>query len=149
MTKKPIQVEDSLAYSVYRLARLLRTHFQALAESKGSNLTQEQWVVLNKLSRREPLSQTELGDEVFADKPNITRMLVGLQDRRYITRKTDDCDARKVQVRLTPSGRAAHDLFTELVAVEREALFDGVSADDLATTRAVLARMESNITRRR
>lgn len=141
----PLAVEDSMAYEIYRAARLLRHHLGGLAQRLGLELTTEQWFVLNRLRRGDGRSQTELGDRLFADRPSLSRMLASLEDKGLITRRPDPGDRRKVQVFLTPAGTEAHDRMAALAAQERVRLFGGFADTELAQVRAFLARLEAII----
>lgn len=142
---KWVRVEDSLAYRVHRLARLLRVQLLGMGRRAGLDLTPEQWFVLNKLRHRDGQSQVELGESIFADRPNMTRILQGLERREYVRRGRDEEDARRHVVRLTKAGRAAHDRFAAKVPEERARLFAGVSDADLERVAEVLGRIEDNV----
>ena len=140
-----ISVDDSLAYWVYRAARLLRWDFLKIASRRGVELSPEQWFVLNKLRRQEGVSQTELGESIFADRPNMTRMLASLEEKAFIRREPDPIDARRTLVWLTVAGRGLHDLFASGVEPERQRVFRGISSEDLAATMRVLVQLEQNL----
>jgi DNA-binding MarR family transcriptional regulator len=141
-----ISVNDSLAYHIYRAARLLRWDFIKVAARRGVELSPEQWFVLNKLRRQEGVSQSELGETVFADRPNMTRMLAVLEEKAFIRRGPDPDDARRTRVWLTAAGRSLHDVFAAGVEPERERIFRNISLEDLATAMRVLSQLEENIT---
>ena len=139
-----IRIEDAIAYRIHRTARVLRKHFHDLAEGAGLDLSQEQWFILNKLMHDDGVAQGELVDVLFGDRPNISRMLVALEERGDVVRRADRDDARKVRVHLTAAGRRTHDAFSALVPVARRQIGRGISAEDLDVARRVLAQIESN-----
>lgn len=145
---KPVRITDSLAYRVHRLARLLRVNLLEVGRRAGLDLTPEQWFVLNKLAHRDGVSQVELTEDIFADRPNITRMLQGLERHGWVRRRAAEDDARRLCVHLTASGRAVHDRFAAEVPSERARLFDGISEAELALVKDVLERIERNATRK-
>lgn len=138
-----VRVQDSLAYSVYRCARVLRRHFMQ-ADGGRFELTQEQWFVLNKLSLQDGRSQTELTEDIFADRPNLTRILTTMEKRGWIRRAEDPEDARRIRVFLTEAGRALEADFTDWVIGARDRIFDGIEPEELEIAKRVLARMETN-----
>jgi DNA-binding MarR family transcriptional regulator len=140
-----VSIDGSLAYRVYRAARLLRWDFLKIALRRGVELSPEQWFVLNKLRRQEGVSQTELGESIFADRPNMTRMLASLEEKAFIRREPDPSDARRTLVWLTTAGRGLHDLFAAGIEPERQRVFQGISSEDLAATMRVLAQLEQNL----
>jgi DNA-binding MarR family transcriptional regulator len=139
-----LRLEDAIAYRIHRTARVLRKQFHDLAAAAGVDLTQEQWFILNKLMHHDGVSQGELVDDLFGDRPNISRMIVALEARGDVVRRPDADDARKVRVFLTAAGRRAHDAFSALVPVARKRIARGISAADLDVTRRVLAQIEAN-----
>jgi MarR family transcriptional regulator, transcriptional regulator for hemolysin len=145
MKTKAIRIEDALAYRIYRCARRLRSHFHLLTTSHGLSLSQEQWFVLNKLSHQDGLSQTQLGDAVLDDRPNVTRLVTSLETAGLVKRETSTTDGRKQCVLLTEAGRDLHDRFAALVPKMRIALLSGISKEDIATTIRVLNQLEENI----
>jgi DNA-binding MarR family transcriptional regulator len=140
-----IDISDSLAYRIYRVQRLLRRDLARLAARAGVDLTPEQWFVLNKLRLRAGQSQTDLGDEIFADRPNITRMVAGLERRGLVVRRADPDDARRVLVSLTARGQEVHDRIAMSVGPERDRLFRGITADEIVSVFSVLERIEGNV----
>lgn len=142
----PVRIEDALPYRIHRCARLLRKHFHGLAAARGLDLSQEQWFVLNKLRHQDGRTQVELCDAIFADKPNITRMVAALEERGCVVRKGDPVDGRKQRVFLTKEGRRLHDAFADMVPDARRDLLRGVSAADVAAVERVLAAIERNAT---
>lgn len=69
MTNMTIQIEGALAYRIYWCARRLRTHFHLLASSRGFDLSQEPWFILNRLAREDGIAQGQLGDAVWMTVP--------------------------------------------------------------------------------
>ena len=141
----PVDVSDSLAYRIYRVQRLLRRQLVQITSSVGSDLSPEQWFVLNKLALRPGQALVELGDAIFADRPNLTRIVAGLERRDLVRREKDPEDGRRVLLFLTAEGRAVQDAVAAVVPGERADLFAGISAEDLARTEDVLEQIEQNI----
>lgn len=142
---RPVRVTESLAYHVYRSARLLRRQFAAMGAAEGIDLTQEQWFVLNKLVLEDGRSQVELCEDIFADRPNLTRILATMERRELVRRTPDPDDGRRILVFLTSEGRRLHDGFAQLVPRVRRQIFRGVTKRDLEVAMRVLATIEENI----
>lgn len=140
-----VRVQDSLAYSIYRSARLLRRHFMTEGANEGFELTQEQWFVLNKLALKDGRSQVELCEDIFADRPNMTRILATMQRRGLVRRAPDPDDSRKTRVFLTEEGRVLERSFSSWARRQRKRIFAGISEQELQTARRVLHQLEQNI----
>lgn len=139
----PLAIEDSIAYRVHRLARLQRKHFAVLARRNGLDLTAEMWFILNRLRREDGRPQNTLGDVIFSDRPNLTRMFARLEQRGWIRRAADPTDGRKVLIWLTPEGAQVHDQFSAVAAQARTRLFGGLSEAALAQASGVLSQVEA------
>lgn len=116
----------------------------AMGAREGFELTQEQWFVLNKLAHQDGLSQVDLTEEMFGDRPNLTRIVMTMEKRGLVRREADPEDGRRMRVYLSDEGRSMHDGFSDVARSERKRLFEGISKEDLETTKRVLARIEKN-----
>jgi len=143
--KRTPSSSESLGFWIYRTqsqaSNLLRRTFQA----HGYNLTPEQWGVLATLRESEGVNQSQLGEKTFKDRHNITRILDLLEKRGLIERRIDEGDKRAYRVFLTDSGREREEELEGLVKSHREALFEGLSAEDLATMRRIFEHIVRNI----
>ncbi|MFN3198221.1 MAG: MarR family winged helix-turn-helix transcriptional regulator [Bradymonadia bacterium] len=140
-----VDIEDSVAYHIYRAARLLRRHFASLGTQAGIELTQEQWFVINRLRRQSGQAQSELGDDLFNDRPSLTRMLASMERRGWIERRKDPEDGRRTLVFLSEEGRAVHDQFSASIHDARGALLGDFSPEALATTYDTLVTLERKL----
>lgn len=141
---KIIRVDDSVAYVIYRVSRLLRKHFVALASEHNIDLTPEQWFILNKLRLGDGQSQAELC-EALGDRPNMTRILATMAGKGLVVRGQDPVDGRKSRVYLTRAGRQIHDGFARVVDQDRSKIFRGLSEAEIQQTMRVLALLEHNM----
>lgn len=140
-----MQLEKAYAYHIVRTARLLRLHFIRFAERSGYDVTQEQWLILNKLHQESDQSQLDLGDSLIHDKPNVTRILAGMEKKKWIERRPDKDDRRVMRVRLTPKGLALFRDFSAAVATERRSIYAGLTEADLTALMRILSQLEKNI----
>jgi homoprotocatechuate degradation regulator HpaR len=71
------------------------------------DLSEQQWRVLRALTDAAgPLSVGEVAERTFLLGPSLSRMLVTLEDRKLIVRKTDALDARRSEIAVTRKGLA-------------------------------------------
>jgi DNA-binding MarR family transcriptional regulator len=98
-------LDDSLGYLINRTAMRLKRELHHAFKENGYKVTPEQWAILNRLWEQEGLSQVELADMTFKDKPNVTRMLEVLERRKLIFRQPDENDRRAYKVFLTEAGQ--------------------------------------------
>jgi DNA-binding MarR family transcriptional regulator len=87
---------------------------------------------------RGPASVGELGVPMGVTRQAARKIVRGLEERGYASTRADTDDARKLNVMLTPAGRAYADAITEVIAELNRAVAARVTADQLATADAVL-----------
>ena len=125
----------------YRLSQALA---RAIA-SLGSDLKPREFAILNRLHERGELTQIQLAERTYKDKPAITRMLDRLIARGLVRKEPSLADGRAMVVSLTPAGKAMRNAIVPLTVQFLETACAGVSADDLATTVATLKRISAQI----
>ena len=87
--------------------------------------------MLTRLRDGEGMNQSQLGEQTFKDRHNITSMLDLLEKRGLIERQVDEADRRAYRVFLTEAGKDAEEKLKTLVKGHRAAIFEGLSAEDL------------------
>ncbi len=115
-------LDESLGYLINRTARRLKHGLGQAFKTNGYDITPEQWAILNRLWEQEGLSQVELADQTFKDKPTVTRMLDILERKHLLYRQRDESDRRAFKVYLTEEGRI---LQGQLIPVAMEVLERG------------------------
>lgn len=143
------KVEFPLAESSGFLVRDANRAFQRLLEKRIASfgLKRGQWYFLRVLWGEDGLSQRELSARVGTMEPTTVIALRSMEKAGLIRRVRSESDKRKAQVWLTPKAERLRD---ELLAVARaitDAAEQGVSRDELAQFRRVIARMTSNLDR--
>ena len=64
----------------------------------------------------QPLTLTQLAERHCCGRSNVTQLIDRLEADGYVVRTTDPDDRRSVRASLTPTGRAAYDRASELLA---------------------------------
>jgi DNA-binding MarR family transcriptional regulator len=85
----------------------------------GLNITIEQWSVLYHLWKQEGMSQQELCNATFRDKPSITRLVDNLERSGLVKRVASEHDRRINLIFLT---KRAQKLQEEAMAMAEETL---------------------------
>lgn len=140
-----IVVENALGFWIHRVYQATRNEMYRAFREQGQELTPEQWTVLIRLWERDGRTQSELSDATFRDRPTMSRIIDGMEERGLLERRPDPDDGRVRAVFLTRKGK---DLKKKLVpVVERlvARLVRGIDEGDLRTTRATLRKMFENM----
>ena len=107
-------------------------------------ITPEQWTVLLFLWEKDGVSQQELCNVTFKDKPSMTRLIDNMERQNLGVRIASKSDRRTNLVYLTRQGR---ELETRARTVANRTLkeaLDGISIDELRVSQEVLRKVFSN-----
>ncbi len=136
--------DDAPAYLIQRTARLLRVLFLRVVETSETGVTPEMWLVLSRLLARDGQSQTEIGEALFRDRPNTSRILAGLEQRGFVVRESDPDDRRRARVRITQEGREFVAARAPLAIQVRDRLYEGIRKKRLKALRDTIRELETN-----
>jgi DNA-binding MarR family transcriptional regulator len=130
--------ERNLLRQIGRTGRAMYAAFEAQV---GQPLPR--WRILQALHEKKGATQKELAAHLVLDPGALTRQMKILEADGLVTRGSHPQDNRVTSVALTPAGIAlVASVKPQRQAFSRKAL-QGLPADDLATTLAVLERLEA------
>lgn len=123
------------------IARRLQKNFK----QQGIDITIEQWSVLYHLWKQDGLSQQELCNATFRDKPSITRLVDNLEKLKLVTRVSSKDDRRINRIFLSEPATMLSDLTMDLAnQTLNEALVE-VTNEEIETCKSVLQRVYDNL----
>lgn len=140
-----IVVDRAIGFWIHRVLTASRLEMYRRFREHGEDVTPEQWAVLIRLWEKDGVTQSELSEATFRDKPTMSRIVDSMEKRGFVERRVDPEDARARLIHLTRRGRA---LRTKLVPVAEEIvtrMTRGIDARALDTTRSALQRMFANL----
>lgn len=123
------------------IARRLQKKFN----NAGLNLTIEQWSVLYHLWKGDGISQQELCEATYRDKPSMTRLVDNLEKAGLVKRIHSKEDRRKNLIFLTED---AHKLEPTCLAFAEETVTEallGVAPDKVEVSKEVLKIVYENL----
>ena len=108
------------------------------------DISPEQWTVLIFLWEKDGVTQQELCNATFKDKPSMTRLIDNMEKQHLVVRISDKKDRRTNLIHLTKTGREIEEK-TRLVAALtlKEALY-GIQLKDLEISQEVLRAIFHN-----
>jgi DNA-binding MarR family transcriptional regulator len=124
------------------VARKLQKNFRA----SGLEITIEQWSVLYHLWKEDCLSQQELCNRTFRDKPSITRLIDNLEKQRLVKRMPSKADRRINLVCLTDAAKELQEKTIELANDTMNEALVGINKEEIETVKQVLQRVYDNLT---
>lgn len=144
MVKSRFKVEENLDYYISRTSQAIKNALYRKFKEHGHNITTEQWSVLAKLYYEDGISQKQIGDCLFKDKPTITRILDLMEKKNLIIRISDDKDRRKFKIYLTQDGKNVVLALLPIAENFLISLTEGISEQETEIFRNILEKLEKN-----
>jgi DNA-binding MarR family transcriptional regulator len=123
------------------IARRLQKNFK----QSGVDITIEQWSVLYHLWKQDGLSQQQLCDATFRDKPSITRLVDNLEKLGLVKRMADKADRRINKVCITPEAQKLQELSMEVANQTLNEALVGVTNGQIEIAKEVLNMVYENL----
>jgi DNA-binding MarR family transcriptional regulator len=110
----------------------------------GLEITPEQWTVLIFLWEKDGVTQQELCNATFKDKPSMTRLIDNMEKVHLVVRISDKKDRRTNLIHLTRTGKDLEKR-ARVIANEtlREAL-QGITVNEMEVSQEVLRKVFNN-----
>jgi DNA-binding MarR family transcriptional regulator len=145
MNDDSASTKDSLGFIIYRTALALKSASQRFFKEHGYEITGEQWAIIRHLWEEDGLSQREIAEKTSKDKPNITRMVDALEQKRLVFRQPDPRDRRKYCIYLTKEGRQLHEGLFPLTQTLRQQVTQNLAPQEIDLIKAALNKIYQNI----
>jgi DNA-binding MarR family transcriptional regulator len=137
-------LQETTGYIICRTARKIHQFMtKVLADY---DITPEQWVVLQIVSKEKNLSQQELAARLEKDKNSTKALVDRLIKKELLTRQKDDSDKRFYKLQATPAGIF---LTKELAKLDYDFMREtesGLTDEKLTSFTKKLTRLEEKIT---
>ncbi len=124
------------------VARRLQKNFR----NAGLEITIEQWSVLYHLWKEDGLSQQELCNRTFRDKPSITRLIDNLEKQQLVKRVASPTDRRINLVQLTQAAKDLQQITIDLANQTMAEALVGVDKKEIEIVKSVFQRVYDNLT---
>lgn len=123
------------------IARRLQKKFN----QAGLSLTIEQWSVLYHLWKQDGLSQQQLCEATYRDKPSITRLIDNLEKAGLVKRMADKTDRRKNLVFISKQAEKLQETTMEMASDTLNEALRGVPVEWVDTSKEVLQMVYDNL----
>jgi len=123
------------------IARRLQKNFK----QNGVEITIEQWSVLYHLWKQDGLSQQQLCDSTYRDKPSITRLVDNLEKIKLVKRVASQDDRRINMIYLTPEALQLQEKTMELAGQTLNEALTGVTNGQIEIAKEVLQMVYENL----
>lgn len=119
-----------------KLSRKFRTN--------GLDITPEQWTVLIFLWEKDGVTQQELCNATFKDKPSMTRLIDNMEKQHLVVRINAKTDRRTNLIHLTKDGRDIEEMASKLSNEALQEALTDVTNDELQVGQDLLRKIFAN-----
>ena len=123
------------------IARRLQKNFKEAT----IEITIEQWSVLYHLWKQDGLSQQQLCDATFRDKPSITRLVDNLEKLKLVKRVASKDDRRMNMIYLAAGAEDLQEKTMELANQTMNEALEGVTIEQIEIAKLVLQKVYDNL----
>ena len=110
----------------------------------GIVITPEQWTILLSLWEKDGITQQDLCNATFKDKPSMTRLIDNMEKQHLVVRISDKKDKRTNLVYLTKTGRELESQSFKIAISTLHAAMQGISVEELKIGQEVLRKIFTN-----
>jgi DNA-binding MarR family transcriptional regulator len=135
--------DEPLGFLVHEVANAISQAYSALMAPLG--LTRPQVRVLVWVEQRPGITQAELSELIGTSPMALTGLLDRMEAKKLVCRQEDPTDRRAKCLYLTDGALALQPEMKSLATGFSEAVRDGLTEEDIATTQRVLATMKANM----
>ena len=114
-------------------------------KANGIQITPEQMTVLSLLWKKDNVSQQELCNTTFKDKPNMTRLIDSLETKGYVVRISDKRDRRNNLINLTAKGREIEEKAFDVANQTLRKALSNATIEELKDGQNLLKKIFSNM----
>lgn len=139
-------VMKELAWQIAETSHAMRRFYDRRVAQLG--VTRAQWRVIAILGHNPGMKQVELADRLDVEPISTCRIIDRLEEAGLVERQRDPADRRAWRLALTPKAEPIRARLSELAEEMSLEAFAGLSAAEIDTMGAALARVRDNIARR-
>ena len=111
---------------------------------QGLEITPEQWTVLIFLWEKDGVTQQELCNATFKDKPSMTRLIDNMERQHLVVRISDKHDRRTNLIHLTKDGRELEEKTRLIASLTLKEALRGVTLEELSIGQELLKKVFFN-----
>ena len=137
----------SLIFAVLngRVSAAINRRLASDFKKEGIDISPEQLSVLSLLWKKDLVTQQELCNATFKDKPNMTRLIDSLERKGLAKRTTDENDKRSNLIVLTPTGKEIEEKAFKVANETMCEALHNVTAQELAMGQKLLKKIFNNM----
>lgn len=142
-----IHLEKKLIFAILngKVSAELSRKLTKNLKNEGFSINPEQMTLLITLYEKEPVTQQELCNMTFKDKPGMTRLIDSLEKMQLVKRTSDKKDRRSNLISMTAKGRELEEKIFAIGNRTFMEVLNDVSDEELAVAQQMLLKVLANI----
>ena len=132
-------VDSYLGYLLGQANHALYKDFDAQVRARG--LSSIEWRVLATLHDGDPLTVSQLAQEVLSKQPTVTKLVQRMADQGWVALHADAADQRRTLVKVTPAGRRLVKPLVEAAREHETRVLRSLGATEKAALRKLLEKI--------
>ena len=143
---EPFNFDISLIFAILngKVSAAINRRLIRNFRENGLDITPEQWTVLLFLWEKDGVSQQELCNATYKDKPSMTRLIDNMERQHLVVRISDKRDRRTNLIHLTKTGRELEGKAFVIANQTLKEALEEVSMEDLKIAQEVLRKIFMN-----
>ncbi len=138
------KLDSIIFYKIDRAIRTYRQFAQARLKALGHQITIDQWLVIKCLIENPRIQQNEISELVFKDAASVNRMINLLVESKYLKRKINKSDRRKMDILVTKKAMDAIDEMDKIIPDNRAVALSGLTLEEMQVATKVMTQIASN-----
>lgn len=137
-------ITDVIFYTIEKAIKSYRKFAQKRIDQAKLDITIDQWLVLNCLSKNENISQNKLAELIFKDVASVTRIIDLLVKKEYVIRSFHSSDRRRFNLTITDKGDTIIREASRIVNENRSAALENISVEEVKQADLILQKLIAN-----
>ena len=129
-------MESSVFFSIFQLMQFMK--YQGMKRMEELDIKPSQAGILFSLKCWGEQSQRQLAQRVGITPPSM-------EEKGYVSRKTDEKDQRITRIQLAPKGEECIDGIRRVLTEMEEIIYQGISREEVLLMKRLLAEMKNNL----
>lgn len=134
----------TVLYTIEQTIKEYRKISQKNIRKVVEDITVDQCLLLIVLNENANYSQKEIAELIFKDNASITRIIELMVKKDYITRKINELDRRKFDLKITEKGKKTIELLTPVINKNRQEALQGLSENEIELLDKILVKIILN-----
>jgi DNA-binding MarR family transcriptional regulator len=132
-------VDNYLGYLLGQANHALYKDFDSQVRARG--LSSIEWRVLATLHDSEPLTVSQLANEILSKQPTVTKLVQRMADQGWVALTADPADQRRTLVSATAAGRRLVKPLVEAAKQHEARILRALGATEKAALRKLLEKI--------